>query len=191
VKPANMITCHWGIKWDFVKVLDFGLVKATWSMGTEPDHVTSDGMITGTPAFIAPETVRGEADIDGRVDLYGLGCVAYWLLTGERVFSGRSAVDVLFHHLNTPPVPPSERLGAPLPAALEELVLSCLAKDRDQRPRSAEWLAARLLKCETGAEWTQDRAREWWEATRFRAGSTAGRGEGGSTPTLLKPSKTR
>jgi len=190
VKPANMIACHWGIKWDFVKVLDFGLVKATWSMGTERDDVTSDGMITGTPAFIAPETIRGEEDIDARVDIYGLGCVAYWLLTGERVFTGR-LVDVLFHHVHTPPVPPSVRLGAPVPAALEELVLSCLAKGRDQRPRSAEWLAARLLKCETGAEWTQDRAREWWEATRFRSGSSADPGDGARTPTRLKPTDPR
>ena len=83
VKPANMLTCHFGLKWDFVKVLDFGLVKTAWSLGDD-DRLTSEGTITGTPAYMAPEAVLGAQAIDARVDLYGLGCVAYWLLTGER-----------------------------------------------------------------------------------------------------------
>jgi serine/threonine-protein kinase len=165
VKPANMFACHWGLKWDFLKVLDFGLVKAIWSMGDD-DHLTSDGVVTGTPAFMAPEVALGERSIDARVDLYGLGCVGYWLLTGERVFTGRTPVEVLLHHVKTPPVPPSERLGQDVPADLERLVLQCLAKERDDRPPSAEWLAASLAETACAREWTPVRARAWWEENR-------------------------
>jgi eukaryotic-like serine/threonine-protein kinase len=164
VKPANMVACHWGLKWDFVKVLDFGLVKATWTMGGD-DQLTSEGAITGTPAYMAPEAALGGRELDARVDLYGLGCVAYWLLTGERVFLGRTAVEVLMHHVKTPPVPPSERSGRPIPPDLEALVLACLAKEPDDRPPSAEWLAARLAECATDEPWTPERARRWWAST--------------------------
>jgi serine/threonine protein kinase len=164
VKPANIVACHWGLKWDFVKVLDFGLVKATWTMG-EDDQLTSEGAITGTPAYMAPEAALGGRDLDARVDLYGLGCVAYWLLTGERVFLGRTAVEVLMHHVKTPPVPPSERSLRPIPSDLEALVLACLAKEPDDRPPSAEWLAARFAECRTDEAWTPERARLWWEST--------------------------
>ena len=172
VKPANILTCHWGLKWDFVKVLDFGLVKGAWTMGDD-DRVTSEGTITGTPAYMAPEAALGGHAFDARVDLYGLGCVAYWLLTGERLFVGRTPVEVLLHHVKTPPVPPSERTGRPIPASLEALVLSCLAKDPDERPASAEWLAARLAECETAGDWTPGRARAWWDAARTGTTTTA------------------
>jgi serine/threonine-protein kinase len=171
VKPANMLTCHFGLKWDFVKVLDFGLVKTAWSMGDE-QHLTSEGTITGTPAYMAPEAVLGANAIDARVDLYGLGCVAYWLLTGERLFVGRTPVEVLLHHARTPPVPPSERSGRDIPPELEALVLACLAKDPEDRPTSAEWLAARLAECPTVGAWTPARAREWWEQN-FTAAASA------------------
>jgi len=163
VKPANIISCHWGLKWDFVKVLDFGLVKTTWEMG-EDDHLTSEGMITGTPAFMAPEAALGGQTLDVRVDIYGLGCVAYWLLTGERVFAGRTPVEVLLHHVKTQPVPPSQRTRQTIPQRLDELILACLAKEPDQRPPSAEWLAGQLAECETDRAWTPERAREWWES---------------------------
>jgi serine/threonine-protein kinase len=185
VKPANILTCHWGLKWDFVKVLDFGLVKSAWAMGDD-DHVTSEGTITGTPAFMAPEAALGGHAIDARVDLYGLGCVAYWLLTGERLFVGRTPVEVLLHHVKTPPVPPSERTGRPIPASLEALVLSCLAKDPDERPASAEWLAARLAECEIAGDWTPERARTWWDSVRTGAGTKVP--EGAQTPTSITPS---
>ncbi|HET7291401.1 MAG TPA: serine/threonine-protein kinase [Vicinamibacteria bacterium] len=168
VKPANIIACRWGLKWDFVKVLDFGLVKRTWRMG-EDDHLTTEGVITGTPAFMAPEAALGGRSLDARVDLYGLGCVAYWLLTGERVFAGRTPVEVLFHHVKTPPVPPSKRSDQPIPAQLEELVLACLAKEPEERPASAEWLSGRLSECEIGSPWTAERAREWWESNASAA----------------------
>ena len=139
--------------------------------------VDSEGTITGTPAYMAPEAALGGQEIDARVDLYGLGCVAYWLLTGERVFVGRTPVEVLMHHIKTPPVPPSERVGRPMPASLEALVLSCLAKDPDERPVSAEWLAARLAECETAGEWTPARAHEWWDTIRTGATQTPPRAD--------------
>jgi hypothetical protein len=109
--------------------------------------------------------------------LQELGCVAYWLLTGERVFVGRTSVEVLMHHIKTPPVPPSERTGRPIPASLEALVLACLAKDPDERPASAEWLAARLAECETAGDWTPGRAHEWWDTVRAGAKAAAPRAD--------------
>jgi serine/threonine-protein kinase len=162
VKPANMITCHWGRKWDFVKVLDFGLVKATWNLGDD-DRLTTDGAITGTPAFMAPEAALGGRVLDARVDIYGLGCVAYWLLTGHRVFAGQTPMEVVLHHVKTAPEPPSRRVAWPIPESLEGLVLACLAKDPESRPPSAEWLADRLAECPIAPLWTAQRAREWWE----------------------------
>jgi serine/threonine-protein kinase len=186
VKPANILTCHWGLKWDFVKVLDFGLVKATWTLGDD-DHLTSDGMITGTPAYMAPEAALGGRDVDLRVDLYGLGCVAYWLLTGERVFVGRTPVEVLLHHVKTEPVPPSERSGREIPADLEALVLQCLAKEPDDRPPSAEWLADRLAECAVAKAWTAERARSWWEANVRPA--KGGREATGTSVTPIRSAK--
>jgi serine/threonine-protein kinase len=187
VKPANIVACHWGLKWDFVKVLDFGLVKATWSLG-EDDRLTSDGTIVGTPAYMAPEAVLGEEALDARVDLYGLGCVAYWLLTGERVFAGRTPIEVLLHHVKTAPIPPSARVGTKIPPSLEALVLSCLAKDPDERPPSAEWLAARLAEGETAGDWTPARAHAWWEARATGVGpAPPGRARTTTSPTPLEP----
>jgi serine/threonine protein kinase len=162
VKPANLVTCRSGLKYDFVKVLDFGLVKTTWGLG-EDEHVTSDGRLAGTPAYIAPEVALGGRPLDARVDLYGLGCVAYWLLTGEKVFTGASPMEVVLNHVKATPIPPSERAGHALPEDLERLVLSCLAKEPKDRPPSAQWLGARLAECRTEGRWTPDRAREWWE----------------------------
>ncbi len=188
VKPGNIVACRWGLMWDFVKVLDFGLVKATWNVGTD-DRLTSDGLIIGTPGYMAPEAVLGDSALDERVDLYGLGCVAYWLLTGERVFAGRTAVEMLMHHVKTPPVPPSERSRRPIPRALDALVLQCLAKEPDERPPSAEWLAARLAECETAEGWTPERAREWWEANL--PGPTAAAASYSRTRTSATPAASR
>jgi serine/threonine-protein kinase len=175
VKPANLVACRWGLKYDFVKVLDFGLVKAAWGLG-EDERLTSDGTIAGTPAYMAPEVALGGRPLDARVDLYGLGCVAYWLLTGERVFTGATPMEVVLNHVKTPPVPPSERAGRAFPEALERLLLSCLAKEPRDRPPSAEWLGERLAECRTESLWTPDRAREWWE-----------RNVGGLPPTPARP----
>ena len=164
VKPANVFVCRYGTKLDFVKVLDFGLVTS----GTESSgdaRLTREGSVGGTPAFMAPEQVLGKP-LDARTDLYALGCVAYWLVTGATVFSGTNPVEVMMEHARTVPVPPSRRTEAPMPRALEEAILACLEKDPDRRPASAEALVARLGGCVDGEAWTEDEAKRWWETHR-------------------------
>jgi serine/threonine-protein kinase len=145
IKPANIHVGRVGREPDFVKVLDFGLVKPAGG-GTGDDSLASTaGLAVGTPAFMAPEMVHGES-IDGRADLYSLGCVAYYLLTGQYVFEGESALQTVVLHLQRAPVPPSERTDNPIPPALESLVLACLAKQPEQRPQSAAELESALAE---------------------------------------------
>jgi len=163
IKPANIFLCRYGEEFDFVKVLDFGIVGATPD-AAEPSPVhTRENTVRGTPAFIAPEQAIGAA-VDGRADIYATGCVAYWLLTGQLVFTADTPIRMLLQHAHTKPVPPSVRTELPIPSALEDLVLSCLAKDPADRPQSARELSLRLAELEGGKAWTQDRAREWWGA---------------------------
>jgi eukaryotic-like serine/threonine-protein kinase len=160
VKPANIHLCRLGLEFDFVKVVDFGLAKHIGADRPEQTMVTSPEAVTGTPAYMAPETVAGEAQ-DGRADLYSLGCVGYYLLTGSLVFPGRTPLQMILMHAQAEPERPSARVGRTLPAGLERLVMACLAKDPCQRPGSAEQLADELRRC--GAEdWSQADAHEWW-----------------------------
>jgi len=161
IKPANIYLCKLGLDADFVKVLDFGLVKPKTTDPAAGATVTMQGTFAGTPAFVAPEMVLGETEIDARADIYMLGCVAYWLLTGKLVFDTPSAVKMVFEHVHTKPAPPSSRADQPIPAALDKLVLDCLEKDPAKRPASCEELAARLEALGLDA-WTQERARAWW-----------------------------
>jgi serine/threonine-protein kinase len=119
--------------------------------------------LIGTPLYVAPELVVNQANIDGRVDLYAVGAVAYFLLTGTPVFTGGTTFEVCAKHLSMPPEPPSQRLGRALPPALEALVLACLAKSPDARPASAEALAEGLRKLPVGT-WGLGQARAWWAA---------------------------
>ncbi len=112
---------------------------------------------------MAPEMARGIPDVDGRADIYALGCVAYWLLTGQRVFDEESPLAMIAQHLKTTPEPPSRRGEIEIPPDLEQLVLSCLEKERALRPRDAWELDARLAACEAAEEWGGQRARSWWE----------------------------
>ena len=145
IKPANIHLGRVGREPDFVKVLDFGLVKAVEGTGGEDSLATIAGMTLGTPAYMAPEMVQSEM-IDGRADLYSLGCVAYYLLTGQLVFQGDTAIQTMFMHIQQEPVPPSERTENPIPPALERLILTCLAKQPEDRPASAADLAAGLAQ---------------------------------------------
>jgi serine/threonine protein kinase len=161
IKPANIFLCRYGEDHDFVKVLDFGIVKATTA--TETGHaVTRDMTVHGTPAYMAPEQALGSSDVDGRADIYAIGCVAYWLLTGQLVFTADTPMAFLLHHAQTPPVPPSSRTEVPIPSALDDLVLSCLAKDPAARPQTARELSRRLANVDGANAWTDDRARDWW-----------------------------
>ena len=143
IKPANIHLGRVGRQGDFVKVLDFGLVKSVAADGQD-SLASVAGLAIGTPAYMAPEMVTGEGQLDGRTDLYSLGCVAYYLLTGELVFAGETAVQTALLHVSQPAVPPSHRTGNPIPTELERLVLACLAKQPADRPQSASELNAAL-----------------------------------------------
>jgi serine/threonine-protein kinase len=151
-----------GLEHDFVKVLDFGLVKRSQSDPLET-RLTAEMVTTGTPAYVSPEGALGR-ELDARADLYSLGCVGYWLLTGKLVFEGATSMEMLVHHAKSAPSPPSQRTEIPIPAALDAAILWCLEKDPDQRPGSAAQLAERLGGIAVAEPWTPERARHWWEA---------------------------
>ncbi len=161
IKPANIHSCRFAGKHDFIKVLDFGLVKQL--AGSDETQLTEIGSATGTPAFMPPEIALGH-DVDGRADLYSLGCVAYWLLTGEIVFEGKTAFDVVTKHVSSPPVAPSKRTGVSIPESLERSILSCLEKKPEDRPGGAKELLRQLSKCKLESEWNESEAKDWWEA---------------------------
>jgi hypothetical protein len=166
VKPANVYACRYGREVDFVKVLDFGMVKSRREEEDDDTQLTGDHAVAGTPAFMAPEQVLKNRPIDGRTDLYAVGCVAYWLVTGQLVFSGRTAMETMMKHAQAEPVAPSARTELDVPAALDRVILSCLAKSPDDRPDSADALADALTSVATRESWTTARAHEWWDRHR-------------------------
>lgn len=162
VKPANVLLCERGGTPDVVKVLDFGLVKQLGAPQDSKVMLSAINQIVGTPLYLSPEAITTPNAMDGRSDLYAVGAVGYLLLTGTPPFSGNSVVEVCGHHLHTPPTPPSARLGRPLPAELERIILRCLAKDRDERPRDAASLRDELLASPLSDSWVPERAANWW-----------------------------
>jgi eukaryotic-like serine/threonine-protein kinase len=163
IKPANIFLCRYGEDHDFVKVLDFGIAKAVHDPSPEAvTALTMANMIQGTPAFIAPEQAMG-MEVDSRADIYATGCVAYWLLTGELVFAADSPMKLILAHAQTAADPPSSRTELPIPRDLDALVLSCLAKDRDLRPRTPRELLHHLDALAIDRPWTEARARDWWK----------------------------
>ena len=167
VKPANLMTCRMGTEVDFVKVLDFGLVKTAVPEGAQ---LTAPDVAAGTPGFMAPESIDGVAALDHRADLYALGCVAYWLLTGRQVFEGMSAIAIIMKHVRDAPPPLVGRNGTIHPD-LEAIVRRCLAKQPSCRYADALELEAALGSCSAAGEWSPDQAREWWD--RHRPGAPA------------------
>ncbi|HJR15473.1 MAG TPA: serine/threonine-protein kinase, partial [Gemmatimonadales bacterium] len=161
IKPANIFLCRYGEEYDFVKVLDFGIVGSVRNAADPTAVHTQEHAIRGTPAFIAPEQALG-GEVDGRADIYATGCLAYWLLTGQLVFTAETQMGLLMHHAKTAPAPPSTRTDRPISRALDELVLSCLAKDPADRPQSARELSHRLAEMDVASSWTEDRASSWW-----------------------------
>src|SRR5262249_55630973 len=140
IKPANIYVCRMGLEYDFVKVLDFGLVKSSDRSGQTPSLMTVEHKTTGTPAYMAPEVILGDVEVDRRADVYALGCVAYFLLTGHLVFDADSTMKMLLQHVNAAPIPPSQRTELTIPREIDELVLACLEKDPKKRPQNAEEL---------------------------------------------------
>ncbi len=160
IKPGNIFLCRYGGEADFVKVVDFGLVKDVSSGGGS--NLTQTGLIAGTPAYMPPEMALGQ-DVDGRADLYALGCVGYFLLTGQPVFDRKTALETLHDHTSTRPIPPSRRVATPIPADLEAVLLDCLAKDPADRPEGARVLEARLAATSSAGHWSREDAERWWD----------------------------
>jgi eukaryotic-like serine/threonine-protein kinase len=162
IKPANIYVCRMGLEYDFVKVLDFGLVKVRQKGAAQPLTATIEHT-TGTPAYMAPEIILGEANVDRRADVYALGCVTYYLLTGHLVFEADTPMKMLMQHVQAEPLPPSQVSELKIPRELDELVLACLNKDPRKRPQNAEELFAMAWQCKTCEGWNQQSARTWWE----------------------------
>jgi serine/threonine-protein kinase len=160
VKPGNVILGKVGGTPDFVKVIDFGLVK---DLRASAAPVESDnGLITGTPGYLAPEAITAPESVDTRSDVYAVGAVGYYLLTGGPVFEGGLA-ELCGSHLHTLPDSPSERRGEPVPAKLERVILACLEKEPGRRPRDARALREALLGCDDVGTWSEERALAWWK----------------------------
>jgi serine/threonine-protein kinase len=162
IKPANIILTARVDEPDVVKVVDFGVAK-TLDGAPGTSSITHADMVVGTPQYLAPESITTPNTIDARADLYALGAVAYYLLTAEPVFAGRTVLEMCSKHLVETPVPPSRRAARPFSADLEALVLACLAKLPDERPASAEALRAALVACEDAARYDAEEARAWWQ----------------------------
>ena len=162
IKPANILLTRIGARHDFVKVLDFGLVRPAPGSEKAGTLLTVDGIVAGSPAFMAPELVKGSEAISRSADIYSLGCVTYWLLTGQLVFEAESAVQAMAAHIDQQPDPPSARTELEIPAEIERIVMACLAKNPQQRPSGAEDLARQLASSTVRKPWTEERAEEWW-----------------------------
>jgi serine/threonine-protein kinase len=164
IKPANLFVCRQGEDYDILKVLDFGLVRPD-KAGMNLTLLTGEAAIIGTPAYLAPESAMG-THVGPSADLYALGCVGYWLLSGRTVFDGNTALEVVLHHLHDPPPSLRSRAAFPIPDALATAIESCLAKDPRYRPESAEALLHLLAAVPFEHPWTDARARESWRELR-------------------------
>jgi serine/threonine-protein kinase len=159
IKPQNIMLCERRHAPDVVKVLDFGLVKELDRAGGAP--LSDADRIAGTPLYLAPEAISAPDRVDARSDIYALGAVGYFLLTGQHVFLGATLVEICAHHFHSAPVPPHQRLGLPVSPSLETLLLACLSKDPAARPASAPQLLEQLRHCNIDT-WTEARASAWW-----------------------------
>jgi len=178
IKPANIYVCRKGGELDYVKVLDFGLARRVDADAGE-SRVTIAGEMIGTPQYMAPEAMRG-AEVDGRADLYALGCVAYRMLAGRNVFKESGVVPLLLAHLDKAPRP-IEELSPGLPPDLAKIVMRCLAKEPADRPASSAALMQELEATGLAARWTPARARDWWAGQGDLAATAA-------APTLVNAS---
>ena len=165
IKPANIYVCRMGLEYDFVKVLDFGLVKFTDRVAVrDTTLIDRCHTTTGTPAFMAPEIILGEADVDRRADVYALGCVAYYLLTGQLVFEADTPMKMFLQHVQTHRR--CRRRSAPsctIPRELDELVLACLQKNPNHRPQHAGEVFRMVCQCRSFETWNPEQASHWWE----------------------------
>ncbi len=182
IKPANIYLCRKGDVMDLVKVLDFGLVQM--ARQGDPARPSQKRQAAGTPAFMAPEQARGSDDLDGRTDLYAVGCLGYWLLTGRQVFHQDSVEKLVKDHIHSTPSAPSAAARVEVPPSMDRLILWCLAKERHERPASARALREALdeVPVPEGQQWDSKAMDEWWR--RFQP---SGRDEGSAEATLPAP----
>jgi serine/threonine-protein kinase len=162
VKPSNIFACRMGLKVDYVKILDFGLVKNDPKKSEKQLEITAAGSVSGTPSFMAPESITGMEAAGPAADVYALGCVGYWLLTGQTVFRAANATMMMMQHVQAAPVPPSLKAPEPVPRDFEDVIMRCLRKDPAERPADAAELATLLSRCRVAVPWTDERARDWW-----------------------------
>jgi serine/threonine-protein kinase len=180
IKPANIHVGRVGLQYDFVKVLDFGLVKEV-ARPVKDALATAEGLALGTPSYMAPELALGE-EVDGRADVYALGCVAYFLLTGRMVFEADNTMRMMVKHIEEKPVPPSQKTERPIPASLDDAILGCLAKEPASRTPSAAALSAALAFAEADVEpWGEEQAAAWWR----ERGESAKTASAEDTPPVL------
>jgi serine/threonine-protein kinase len=160
IKPNNIVICHRGGVYDVAKLLDFGLVQ-DYDLRQNADKLTAEGAIAGTPSYMSPEQAGGIPDLDPRSDLYSLGAVAYFLLTGQPPFVRRTSIQVLAAHLHET-VRPLSDIRVDVPSDLERVILTCLEKDPRKRFQDADSLEKALAGCKSADTWTRESAAEWW-----------------------------
>ncbi|MBW1873102.1 MAG: serine/threonine protein kinase, partial [Deltaproteobacteria bacterium] len=171
IKPANLFVCRKGNRFDFIKVLDFGLVKkATEAPYPEEQRAGSD-IVRGTPAYLPPEIILGDKKPDARADIYALGCVAYWLIAGQLVFERDSVEDMIEDHVDSEPIRLGVRAKLAVPVTLEDIIHNCLNKNPAKRPQSVRDLARQLSAVPLTEAWTEERAKSWWD--KHHAGEKA------------------
>ena len=169
IKPANVILCNrGGMAEDMVKVLDFGLAKPYPGYAEVSAEVSHSLTIEGTPQFISPEAVSFPEQVDQRSDIYAVGALGYYLLTGGNVFDGESAFEVLQKHVSSMPEPPSQRLGVAMESSLEKAIMECLEKEPSNRPQSAQALITIFRSSSAYRTWTDSQAAEWWKEFQER-----------------------
>ena len=171
IKPANLILTRRGGIADFITVLDFGLVKAV--DGNKQAAMTRADTMMGTPAYMSPEAVSNPDSVDARSDVYAVGAVGYFLVTGRPMFEGSNRLEVVMKQTTEMPVPPSKRLSRPICADLEALLLRCLSKSGADRPQSMTELDGALGACASASTWHARDARAWWSAHRPTSGGSA------------------
>ena len=161
IKPPNiLLTCRGGVP-DIVKLVDFGLVEPIQA-GSQA-HAPPDGVVAGTPLYLPRERIQQPSVVDVRSDLYSLGAVGYFLLTGRPIFDVETVAEIFWHQVHTVPRTPSAVMGRAVPPDLERILMQCLAKDSADRPQSAAALAEALARCEAAEAWTESLARSWWK----------------------------
>jgi serine/threonine-protein kinase len=183
VKPANLFACRLGEDSDFVKVLDFGLVL---DRHPTPEELEDEKRFVGTPSVMAPEMVRFHAPVDRRADIYALGCVGYFLLTGKRVFDAETRHDMLVMHAHQKPIPPSRRVELSIHPELERIVMECLEKNPNRRPQSMRELRDALLGITFEHPWTEERARLWWQSRKHEDRSRREKSGEGLPPETMR-----